>query len=105
MEVFYNRLITARFRGEVADVLCDYRYQLEPDALPIMIQIWDKANRAVFNDMTEVERKPYSISQQGHCTITSITARSNEATFDDLISSSWMSFQLCSNYRTVEYLI
>lgn len=56
MEVLFNRLVSARFRGEIANVLCDYRYQLEPDALPIMIQIWDKSNRSMFHGIPEVHR-------------------------------------------------
>lgn len=56
MEVLYNRLISARFRGEIANVLCDYRYQLEPDTLPLMIKIWERVNRSMYSNRVEVER-------------------------------------------------
>lgn len=47
MEVLYTQLITARCRADIVDTLCDYRHYLEPEALPLLIDVWHKMNGVV----------------------------------------------------------
>lgn len=55
MEMMYSRLLSARVRTDISNMLCDYRHQLEPDALPIVIEIWDKWNGTLFVNVAEPE--------------------------------------------------
>lgn len=57
VEVLYSRLLSARCRYDISNVLCDYRYKLDPDSLPVLLQIWVKINRAMVNSLLEAARK------------------------------------------------
>lgn len=56
-EVLCNRLITAAFRGEMADALGNYRLQLEPDALPLLLKIWNRVHHGLSSETLHTPRR------------------------------------------------
>lgn len=62
-EVLCNRLLTAPFRTEMADVLGNYRLQLEPDALPLLLQLWTKVNHSLLSAVPSVSPAVPNLSQ------------------------------------------